>query len=438
MCRGNWSWLLDPQFRDELTRPDAPNWLALEETCGTGFQPVDRAKLVKAGHHRQVWRVKLGRQTVYAKLFKSRGWANRLLTLLRMAKAQREWRALLQASNKGVPTVHPLALALFRDSHGSQAVLITAEYGQGRSLTQAWQEQTSHDQIGIGTDAHKRNQRALVEAVSELFARAHDAGMLHRDAHPKNIVVATAPDGRFEAVFADLYGSRFKKNLSLTVRAETLAQLDQYCHRIASVAQRLRFLRSYLKQASGFAVGSSRAEMRALVEAIIKARRRRSNALARQRNHRLRGHNKYFARIALPGRWRATVVLTLARRHVFPEPLVPDRTRAQWLTILESIGKQFDGELVHCGTGFQPVKSQVTNLCHNVPDLKWQQAHANSLWQRLGWTIFGSPLHRQFVAAHRNRHRDIDSPLYLAILQHRRFFFVDRSVLIQPGSSNKT
>ncbi len=74
---------------------------------------------------------------------------------------------------------------------------------------------------------------------------------------------------------------------------------------------------------------------RSLIRGISQAVQGQAIRLAWQRDRRLRGDQKYFATLSIGDGWRAGVVLTLERRHLFPEVGLQDRTEAQWRAVFD-------------------------------------------------------------------------------------------------------
>ena len=302
---------------------------------------------------------------------------------------------------------HQSASAAIGGGHPRRAILISFAHGRGHSVADKWR-----DIQGVAHQPTRRKAGAdLIASVAQLFATSHLAGVVHRDAHPKNVLVDDLEDVGFAPVFADLYGARLRRGGGEVRQDEirSLAQMDQYFHRCASGSDRLRFLRDYLSvRESEQPSRSRRARRRRMVTVVLSSRRRLASALARQRDRRLTKSGKYFGHIELEGGWSAWVVLELARRHVFPEPSVPDRDLSTWRALLES--------LLTC----RPPAS----------GLKVETAQPRGFLEAIRWRLGGSPHRRAFNQSHRSRHRDSWSVLHLAVMERRRFGRTVETILL--------
>jgi hypothetical protein len=198
--------------------------------------------------------------------------------------------------------------------------------------------------------------------------------------------------------------------------------LDQYFHRVATRTERLRFLRSYLNALHATENGRDERLMEhRLVPEILHERARHALRLARRRDQRIWRKGKYFTTFELAKdsgrRLRATVVVDLERRHLFPEPETPDRSEPEWRNILGA----FIGEPDNT-----KIARELTR--HGMQCETMQPAN---FFQRLKWILFGSPHRRAFARAHQLRHRDIRAPLLLAYVEERSGA-IQRTHLIYP------
>lgn len=408
--RGGVDYLIDRDSRSTLIGEGGPDWF--------GLTSDGRARLVKSGEARSVWRVDCDSGVYFAKVFTGRGLWSRVRGILTGSPAEREWRVLQEAVSRGVGVPRALAVGVETSGQG-RCVLITEEVSGARDLSTAWEEDV------VGRSGGKRRHAAtrLLGPVAVLIAGAHRRGVIHRDPHPRNILVrrgASAADA--EAIFLDVYGATLQRGPgSQPTLARTLAQLDQTFQRTATRTERLRFAKAVL-DASPLGERIAPPPLRVFLSGVRRASLRHRARLAAQRDRRQRGAGKYFARLRLGHGWEALVVLRLERRHLFPEPTTTDRTVAQWRTLLsDRLGaiENGGGRIESDGLAIEPRR-------------------ATGLAERLAWTLGGPPDQRTFLTCHRLRHRDEAQPLVLGFARRRRWGLIDRTALILPSGAEST
>jgi hypothetical protein len=305
-----------------------------------------------------------------------------------------------------------------RGGRSPATVLITEAFGNAQELSAAWN--------GATAETGSRNQQAsiasLTRGVAHLYADAHRAGLVHLDGHPGNILVVSTSAGSYDARYADVSDAKLSNGHPPWIQiVRSLAHLDHYMKRIATRSQRLRFLRDYLERLR--APQSHQHEIwmqRRMIPAIFAGERLHAAGLARQRDRRITRRGRYFTRMRFGGGWRATVVLAIERRHLFPESETSDFDEARWRELLVGI------EDVHGGIG--TVRKRLASCGLSV-----QTASAGGFLRGLLWRLAGSRARRVFFRCHALRHRDIPAPLVLASFEHRSALGgVDRTLLIYP------
>ncbi len=381
------AWRICQGWEASVTGPTAPDWQHLESYAG--------AQRVKGGHGRETWRVKVGNDAVFAKIYRASGLREHLRRLVVGDPTRREWRAVRRANALGVSVVRPIAVGVT----GSSTIYLSEAVEGGVVLPEAWRKATE-DSVA---SARRQATGRVTAAVAELFANAHDRGFAHGDAHPNNILVRKDDRGGLQALFLDVHSAAFSRGpLSPTDALVGIAQLDQFFQRRATRGDRTRFLREYLSRRPGLGDGHGAAwSMRALLQTYRSVAARHASRLAHHRDRRLWRDGKYFTTLRLRGGWRATVVLDLERRHVFPEPTVPDRSAEDWAAILE------------------PALARLTAGAAGTSEGSGILVEARPL--PIGERIRALPgcnaERTQFERCHRDRHRDRPSPLVLAYLR---------------------
>ncbi len=421
------NWLVSEPWRDLVVNETTPSWLELSNDA--------RAELVKEGDSRQVWRVTVGQETIYAKIYFAQNLIDHMASLIGCSRAKREWHTLTQASRLHLSVPEPIALGLQR-SNRHACVLLTRAIHDAESLSKSWQHIHDDEQ-----NATKRaHERAMIRATAMLFAHAHEAGFIHADPHPGNILVSAQACDVYQAWYVDVLGSKMKTGkLTIAQVAQSLAQLDQYFHRVASRTDRLRFLIHYLKErnvrtsADDFdtrdSADDSDGPIRDYVRAVLSARSGHAYRLAKQWDRRLSRDGKYFGLVCCQGGWRGRVVKQLSRRHVFPERDIPDRSTSQWRAIIEKLTKR---------VRIMESKDTPPTLESPHDSLLFEWHRPTGIIERWRWTLFGSPCRDAFITSHRHRHRDIECPLILGYVEHRHAGFIDEATIIRPAGKTNT
>ena len=334
-----------PEDKSECTPP--PVLLSALDGVGVGFGDqgaADRLRrlleagvqwsLVKHNLSRTVWRGQGPGGVVYLKHFHSRSLAHRLRRQVGSGDASREVRFSRELARAGVSVPEALAWAC-RDG---QEWIVTGGV-EPSTPADAWHARRL-------ADGDSRSIEAALAAMAQLVGRMHAAGIVHRDLHCGNILVCD--EGR-RLVLMDLHRAGRAWRLSRRVRAANLAQLYQDRRLLTTRSQRLRFLRIYLEASS--ASGSLRGWVR-LIEPPARRHTRRLNA---QRERRIFGTNRYFARLG-GRRWRRHVVLAGKRRIPGSTAAGLTFTPEQWREALA------EPEALLAGPGVEVVKDSPSSL----------------------------------------------------------------------------
>ena len=87
-----------------------------------------------------------------------------------------------------------------------------------------------------------RLRRDLARVLADLTARLHDAGFVHQDFHPGNLLIRIEPDDTLRLAVIDLDALRVTRRLSWGEVRENLALLNHYFWSRCNRADRYRFL----------------------------------------------------------------------------------------------------------------------------------------------------------------------------------------------------
>jgi tRNA A-37 threonylcarbamoyl transferase component Bud32 len=282
---GSLQWTLTPAGRSLV--PDAD--LDLEGHLKSG-----RATVVKHGQHRTVYRVILNNgEAVYWKHCRLNGPRAWWRDCFRGPKAKLEFDRLRELTDRGVPTIEPLAWARFQGRWPRGSFLIT------RALdgTVPLDDYLIHQQPGSPAA-----RRELTVALAGYVARLHAAGVVHPDLHPGNLLIRTG-QGTLDFFLIDVHDVELRPPLGGPARARNLALLNRWFQLRTSRTDRLRFWRAY----AGSAAANEGARQ------VESETDRSVSGLWASRDIRCLRENRHFRRVRGPG------VFGMAVRDLDPE-----------------------------------------------------------------------------------------------------------------------
>src|SRR5262249_28498935 len=142
----------------------------------------------------------------------------------------------------GVPTIWPIALGEQRKRKFLfENYLVTPEVPDSIPLDEFVMEQLP----GWPEPRRSRVRQKLARALGIMTARLHDAGFLHVDFHPGNILVRFTTSDEPELVMIDLDALRRRRQVDWKAARQNLALLNHFFWVRSSRTDRLRFLESY-------------------------------------------------------------------------------------------------------------------------------------------------------------------------------------------------
>jgi len=203
------------------------------------------------------------------------------------SKACREWRITTAASERGLPTVAPVAYGE-RRRFGilMESYLLTVRLFNCVTL----EASLFSDDGTLRADA--RTRRQLIILLATLLRRMHDYGIYHQDLHPGNFLVETLPSGEKCIYLLDLHRASARPSLALKHRIKSLAQFNMFASISLSAGERLLFFNSYFGEDEPWK--NEKRALLALIDARTRAMRWR---LWKRREQRCRYSNKYFMRL---------------------------------------------------------------------------------------------------------------------------------------------
>ena len=180
---------------------------------------------------------------VYIKRYNVPSWRMRLMSLVQASPAARAWIAAATLTQAGFGVAPALAAVEYRQRGMlERCFFVTARVDDAVPADQFW-----WGLRGASTAARRR----FAEALGQLFARLHAAGVYHNDLKDANLLVRRAADGTLAFYLLDLERVRRPYVLSMRRRVKNLAQLHRTLGRLASTRANLYFLREYLGAEAG-------------------------------------------------------------------------------------------------------------------------------------------------------------------------------------------
>ncbi len=375
-----WQWAVVPRWRALFGHDEQIPW----ETLGR----YDRAEPIKANDLRSVWRVRVGEQTVMAKVYQPPRWWARFKAMLLGPAGRREFRAALYGRQHNLSVVRPIAYGRHSARAAGRFVLLTEVISNAQTLSAYWLGRS--DSSGRGTLAI---DNAIVSRVAALLERLHRGKFVPMDLHPDNILVTEEED----VVLVDLHKARFGVTATEILRILNLADLNQWFGHHATRTTRLRFLLAYLTYA--VEKPSPRLIRKYLTE-IDEVTGWKAEKLEKKRDKRIFGDNRYFGVLSLPDDWTAHVYLQAKRPVSGSSCSQLQFAKSDWA---DTLTQMLAAGLSSAGSN--PAEMQIGP--HEVPIRIERAADLSDVlrgrWQRE---------HKKI-----NRHQAV--PLPLVLLQHR-------------------
>ena len=282
----DWQWQQAPDvgwwFRDgwgEVLLGE--NGLRLAEWRAAGILTT-----VKSGPHRIVYCARLPHATIYIKHFLVPNRRAILRQWVRRGKGRNEGKRSEHLATIGVPTITPVALGeqrkrkfLFENYLVTPAISDTIPLDEfvERRLPD-WPE-----------PLRSRVRRKLARAVAVMTARLHNAGLLHHDFHPGNILLRLDHAEIPELFMIDLDAMRKCRRVTWKLARQNLALLDHYFWLRSSRTDRYRFLKTYLHTRT-----EAPPRLGQFARQIEDTTRLWAERLWRRWGRRCRSSNKYF------------------------------------------------------------------------------------------------------------------------------------------------
>ncbi len=233
-------------------------WQAAPELIDHGVLGPDGLRLsrgatvVKQGPHCTVYRVVTAGLDVHVKHYHPADARARARSLLRASKARAEAARARETAARGVPTLEPLAVGEASAAAAAPgSFLVTRTLEGARPLTAFLEEELPR----FVPPRRARVRQSLAVALGRLLARMHDAGVVHADLHPGNLLLRLGPHDEPGLYLIDLYAVRLGSPLGWRRGRDNLVVLNRWFILRATRSDRLRCSRAY-REARALPIGS--------------------------------------------------------------------------------------------------------------------------------------------------------------------------------------
>jgi tRNA A-37 threonylcarbamoyl transferase component Bud32 len=263
--------------------PDGPR---LDEWLATG-----EAIVIKQAPHCTVYRIVLADLDFHLKHYHPADARSRARSLLRASKAKSEAERTREAGARGVPTLEPLAVGESPDG----SYLLTRTVPDAQTVAAFLEEELPR----LDARRQARIRQRLATALGRFLARMHDAGVVHDDLHPGNLLLRLGADDEAELTLIDLYAVRLEAPLSWPRSRDNLVILNRWFVLRSARSDRLRCWNAY-RQARD---PTQPRRLKNDVEARKTIRNLENSTLLsnlhfwRARDHRCLGGNRWFRRV---------------------------------------------------------------------------------------------------------------------------------------------
>jgi tRNA A-37 threonylcarbamoyl transferase component Bud32 len=257
--------------------PEGPR---LAEWLATG-----EAIIIKKAPHCTVYRVVLPDLDFHLKHYHPADARSRARSLIRASKAKSEAERTREAGARGVPTLEPLAVGESPDG----SYLLTRTVRDALTLTAFLEEELPR----FDARRQARVRQRLATALGRFLAQMHDAGVVHDDLHPGNLLVRLGADDVAKLYLIDLYAVRLGPPLDWPRSRDNLVILNRWFVLRSARSDRLRCWTAYQEARRLKIDGDAPNTIRNLENRTLLS----NLQFWRAKDHRCLGGNRWFRRV---------------------------------------------------------------------------------------------------------------------------------------------
>jgi tRNA A-37 threonylcarbamoyl transferase component Bud32 len=184
------------------------------------------------------------RMRIAAKEYLPRGGWSAVKNFFRASKALVELRLSAKLLALGVPVPEPVAAVEIRSFRVlKSSCLFTGEIVGGASLLELMDAQ-EHQNLS------RSRLNGIIDALAATIAGAHNKGVFHGDLNASHLILRNWKEAAPEVFLIDFENTRVRDLVGMEERVRDIGRLERSASYFLPARERLRFLRSYLRESA--------------------------------------------------------------------------------------------------------------------------------------------------------------------------------------------
>ncbi len=207
-----------------------------------------------------------------------------------------EYQRARAVAARGLPTVVPLAVGERPATAGPGDSFLLTRSLVGAGPINVFVERTLP---GFSPDRKARVRQRLARELGAFVARMHEAGVVHNDLHPGNVLVRLDDQDQLTLFLIDLHAVCLGRRLDWRTSRDNLTMFNRWFTLRVGRADRLRFWRAYAANRSAEGLGDpSTLDLRTGLPRVLERKTWTSNLrFWRGRDQRCLVVNRYYRRV---------------------------------------------------------------------------------------------------------------------------------------------